>query len=802
MLKRAFYQDSKSFWLFVEQRLKNSKVVVVTPSPQMADRVRKYTQNSHHTVVTMGNFTNDLALSLGFDEKNIKKKSELILYLSSLAKKQFKLSHQEFFTAFNVFTELRGVSSDIVVVESILDEYLPSVREWVLSFYEALMKKNWLDEHGLYVALAEALDQRDTLESSDIEYIFYGFKHITGSQVDLLVKLSKVHDVYVPYRKSIHEKSWGSDWIEWLAFDAEDIEVECHNSAQSKKDSISIVDFHSGGMSLKLADIFNESSTPRDIVIGQKKLEPSHILMIPHNHLNFKISYDFFEIEEQEILSYIHHSDMKIGSVRKRLETLVAGYDFQSSHDFKKLKVVLLLMDIIGRYNRNEESYLDVFDLKVIFEVLKLDIPRLNLTSFLTNSKSQSRLLGLEDISDPYLKDGSILILSSQFSTFRGVSTLYSEKVEKFISSISPMRRSELEDDWLQEDILEVLQDKRVTILLEKDLLEKEPRWRELFSKFSNESKVLTSSQTINFTKPFEAKKVQNVERPTKSNHYSATRIQAYIDCDLAYYYKYVKPIFPNFLFETELEPRELGTLEHDVIAEYYNKNTEVDLTSLNLCVSEKFDDYLIRENKRLEEIKKESLLSEIFHFSKTGLEFLYHLKDVLKLEDDFSFEAKIHELFPDLARSGAIDCSYISQDKVVVIDFKRSKGSVPKEPHIMEFIKIQFLFYLNLVKQKTKIHEPHRYFMGYLCLGSIEKSLVWADDLTQEELMAAGYPKSIFKKSDKLFDVMESYPAWERKIIEQMESQVNFSPNPREKSVCTFCELKNICDRGIHSES
>ena len=783
MLKLPLYQDLSSLWSSMSKL--DGKFLIVCPSPAIADATRKRVPDSMN-VVTMANFSQDLAKSLNIDLEKFRRKSELLFHLSFYAHEAFNIGFQEFLTAFNVFTELRGVSSNIVVIETVLDEYLPKIKEWVLAFYEYINLTGWIDEHGLYESISNGLDHQKSKINDSI--IFYGFNHLTGSQVDFIKKLASDLDIYLPYRKSIYENSWPTDWISWFANNSEAFDIE---PVKPLLNESHVYEFTENDLAqkLKLALI---KSPGADILFAKKGLEAKDIISIPHNDLSFKIGYDFFDLELERIFTSYSSSYDQASFVIYKIKKEVEELEFQSPSDFKKLKVLSLLAEKLSIFP--DEHTVGVFEWGVLEEVLKLDLPRLNLTSFFSEQSDQYRLMSLSDIDDPDISENSVLILSSASSPFKGATELFSEEVEKHISSISPMRRTSLEDEILIEHLKELIFEKKLKVFVEKSIEDKEPKWLELIQDLGDIEEFIVARESGKHQLQLAGEKRDDLKN---SEYFSATRLQTHLDCHLFYYYKYVDPVFPNFSFETEMEPRELGSLEHEIIAKYCEQFQEIDDSQIREISQQVLDEYLIKENKRLDEFRKLSFLENMIQYAQVGIQACLDIQKSMGLKSMPLFERRIKEEFPKLNRSGAIDFSYFENKELVLVDFKRGAGGIPSWTEISEYLKIQFLFYLNLAKERVNVRELNHYFMGYLCLSDIEKSMLWVSDDLKADLMEKGYPSVIFKKYD-IIEAFAEYPQWEKDYIDKIQKQSRFLPTPRKKEVCRYCELKNICSRGV----
>lgn len=789
MVEVILYENSGDFWESFKKLRGDTPLRVIAPNPRIADNMRRVLPGDQYLIQTIPSFIDDIANDLGFDTSLFKKKSDLFFSLGIWAKENHSMSFNEFFSVFNIFTELRSITVHRSLAESILDEFLPKIKSYVLGLYDYFEEKNWIDEHLLYEKLSQKIHHLH--EKSG--FVFWGFRHMSGTQVDFLTRLGESFSVYIPYRKSIFERSWSSDWIKW--FETNESSLLKLGEKKSPPSSLRYIEFLPGKLSLYLHQFFEKDLSSRSIILGQSTLNDDDILTIPHQDIAFKLPFEFWGNSLKKIENILIRKRGKPDEVVQIIDRKIECILRENKVNFQALKVLSSVKKLLKTFKGSER--MGDFTWRLIFEKLKLDLPRVNMVSSFSKEKKKYSLHSLSDLDDPNISNEPILILSEDYVSFRSESEqIFSESIEKKISCLAPMRRSEVDNYHLEEDLKEIFGDKNPVIFLEKDYLTKEPNWKELLDQFTLE-RIKLDDFSLPLGKNSKGR-IQEVrlEGPSGGNSFSPSRIQSYLDCELAYYYKYVYPIFPDYSFEEDLEPRELGSLEHEIISSYCESNSSFSRDRLKDISLDYLNQHIVKNNKRISQVQRGYFLDELILLSERGVNFYFDLKNIFNFSDLFIFEREVKKNVSDYLKRGFIDASLFNESQIILIDFKRSPYSIPTAREIFELMSVQILFYLNIL-DKSYMKENIRYCIGYFCLRNPSRSLLWADDETKDQLEEMGY-RGIQKKSELLWNSFGIYPRYEEEIIKKIKSQKIFKANPRKKEVCTYCDLKSICDRGL----
>ena len=219
---------------------REKKSVFLAPSPKIADAIRsrlhKQAQFSIDSI-TVFNFVSSLMKSLGEDFE-FTKKSELMLGFSTVFNQKFpQLGIEEFEKAYTLFSEYRSFALDVSLVEELLDRENPQVAEAIRLFWLLLENQQWLDEHGAYDRVSKDIARAEfSLLKEDLAYdqiVLWGFKHLTGVQVEFLKNLSRIVDVFLIIPSEIVPLLESRHWYSWLV-DTSRIE-KCVKKESTKK---------------------------------------------------------------------------------------------------------------------------------------------------------------------------------------------------------------------------------------------------------------------------------------------------------------------------------------------------------------------------------------------------------------------------------------------------------------------------------------------------------------------------------------------------------------------------------------
>lgn len=311
MLQLVYYGAPQQFIEEMSTKWSSGETIWVAPSPSKTDALREQLQavlKTQVSSITMAKFLSELVAAcpdktLG---EKVKRKADLLLIFGALRSKYAPdLSFEEFTLAYNIFSEVRSFSLDLVAMESVLAEYDEKIRKAVLLFWQLLEGLNYFDEHALTAALAENLRGFDFYEGQQRNFIFWGFAHLNGQQIDLLKALSIRHNVIVPLPAQIQGQLKRSDWPSWL--------VDHKTSETVLEKDISVIKVKRQWINTRTTSVAMKSwvdEHPKQkvqILIGVNKLTPNDLHLIPLDNFICKVPIDWTQIER----SSFHETDRK-----------------------------------------------------------------------------------------------------------------------------------------------------------------------------------------------------------------------------------------------------------------------------------------------------------------------------------------------------------------------------------------------------------------------------------------------------------------------------------------------------------
>lgn len=758
---------------------------VVTPSPQMADIIRRRINNSNIDVITISKFMRDELSVLKGDSisENYRGKAELLLLLSSLWK-QLEVpnsSYELFQRCFRLLTDLRSFSMSADVLETALEEFDPSIAHGVLRMHQVLEGLDIYDEHRSYFELSEQLRSGDIPITYETErtIVFAGFDFLSASQVDLLKSYAIRDEVIVPVYESVYENRSALDWVSWL--DSDNSEVTVLDEGRPKK-TAKLSFFPKNYLNKALGEKLKATTEKAQIILGERNssyekiqqalLAPSRFKS-PTNIINDKVK----QVGELLRESLPIETEAALGQIESEMAEAI------ESQDFRAIRALQLWTATISEWSELSASneVIEEFDLRILEEATHLDSPRVFQTA-MSKGEFRAEIKGLKELDD--LSKGSLKIfcVSGEFSSPKANFTQFTEGVEKYLGSIGPLRRAELEFLALKEKLIDTL-DEKSFFLVEEGVLESDQGWKSFFEEIDTEIK----SAPLSFNKVTSYHQVayENSDLPILS----ATRLQTYLDCPRKYLFKYNLKYSPEYMVEDQLDPLELGRVQHAIIETYVNENAVYEENKHIELASKLVDEIAKKKSLGASMIREHKL--ESLSNTRDAIERLLLLKGQEGVS--ISFESPIKE--PGFR--GSIDCIIEKNETVLLVDFKRGKGSITTQKGFKEYQKIQLWFYANHWEFQGK-----SLALGYICLSDPASSLLFfSDDNSRDDLKGAFDGKTC-DLSKNFVDLFENYKNYESLAIERLKNDEEFPPRPLEPKVCGYCDLNKFCPRraGAHN--
>jgi CRISPR/Cas system-associated exonuclease Cas4 (RecB family) len=760
------------------------ETVIVTPSPIIADSIRS-SIDSKYDVVTIAKFISNYLeffnIDLGDQYKNKSQlMTELILVWKTLNP---NLGYEEFKKSFNLFTDLRSYSVDFDTISSVLHEYDETQKNSVLAYYQYLSTQQIHEEHSRYFLLSESIREYsvDLIENKR-NIIFVGFTFLSATQVDLVKALSILHNVYIPFPKEVYELSTDADWIKWL----EDYKTK-KNLVDSKPIRKPLKTSYFSKKNLSSALKAKNDNTSGDVLFLSKRSKINEFFATAVKESYFKTKSSLLENPLERIFKEIENEyfpDIDSSVIATDLLLFLKSElkIKMQKQDFLGIKSCTLCLNIFSNYIEKSvrNSEFSLIDFKLMKEVALLDAPRTSF-SVLSQNKSQSKIYDLSNLDEIDRRSTRPLYICacSEFASLGASDKTYTETVESMLFEIGPIRRGAFEFAINKQQIVEKFDDS-VELIMETNLLNTDLHLNSIFSDYELDEMHLPKTY---FQNPIEES--LNVE-PIDVRDISVTRLQSYIECPRKYYLSHIDKRSLFIEFDSTLKAVDLGRIEHKVIEEYFKLQNEWNEEVFQSVVNSQLA--IAIETRSIEETSIMSAEIEVYEYARNGVEYILKM-----LETEPSLELYFEKDFKkdgELLRIGRADCIGLTANKIFIIDFKRSQGSIPSKKEIETFNKIQTWFYLNAINDqysKTDI------YIGYICLADLSES-VFVSNMDEKKTWKQG--KFYFLKTFE--EAFEQYCEFEANVVTKLKEDMVFSVAPRDSKSCRYCDFSNICSRGI----
>ena len=765
--------------------------VYITPSPAKADGLRSLlVENASSDVVTIAKFTSELIKHLweGAEPPEVKRKADLLLIFGILKNKYLpELGYEQFTQAYNLFSDLRSFTLNEDALSTVMEEQAPDVAKAVELFWRLLDATGYLDEHGAYQKISEALRSFEEKEELKKTYIFWGFQHLNGQQIDLLKALSIRYQVVIPFPSALKEKLKKSDWLSWLR-ESKVKERDLTFIPQEPKATWLKVNSREIAMNLK------QILKPLDqIVLGVSKLSPLHMDIVPSRGVYYKIPHQLIQAELQELGYEIKmamkgkeaFSELEGFLQTKRNEIIKSLASKSAFKSFKALELYLESLESI-RSLTDEEIKVDRFFLKLLHEVVALNQPR---TSYVPVS-SEVLNIDLKDMSS--LEDVKrdrrvILCVDDRFDEIQGLGQNYTESIQKALSSLGPLKRNELELLFKQWEFHDLFSQGEIQVLMSESSLKHSLIGKRLFSDVN-----LAASDSI--AHHGERKIVDHLEKADKlsfSGSFSASKFQTYEDCPRRFYFNYVDKIFPTITLENDFDPLVKGTISHKIIEVFHKSQAKIE--ELPAIIKKVMAEFIQEKNLVLtpETFRKHEL--EFNHRSLNGIQFLNHIDELMgspvkwSIEEDFSFT-------DEYKLNGKIDCIGRHQNTIFLLDFKSTKYGASSNKEVEQLESLQLWAYAKAAARGIENFEHQSIVMGFITLDNPSESNLL---FTETELFERFKAAKICKQQVFKIPFAELFKSAQEKMLSvslAIQSEKIFPARPRKSDACTFCELTKVC--------
>ena len=754
------------------------ETLIVTPSPLISDAVREELLTKGlggtYSTLTISKFVGDL-LSGHTDNVELSSKYEIVQKLSlawiNLVGTE---SYNEFLSAYNLFSKLRGFSTDFLVLEEILDEYGTKIKNSLRAFWDFFEILGLVDEHEAYKKLRDTLDTNAPKDAPPLEgikkIVFWGFDYLSAVQIDFLRNLSKTYEVEIFYLHDLYTKRRSSDWISWVDNDLEEKE--------SSKENIQVEIFRFPKFRFAQRDI-QALRGEKNIVFPVSNLEIENILEIESTSYKFSASVDIFSEKNEMIrLELKAFCSKKFKDLLSFLEK--KKLEVKKERLFRELKIYHLYKEVtlefLGLTDRvSEEEVFNEFYLENIFYLVSLKLPR-NQVLPISLEEKKMKCLSLNEYLNSFTGK-CLLIGTSYFQGLKGSPEKMSELVSKKLSSLGPLYNNQQKFNLFHLKLANDLKKKKVFLALEEALEEIDSGWSEILKNLDVTNTFLTAKNAVELG----GELTEAIERPKYTRgqqKLSFSKLQCYLECPKKFHFEYVESFssFPDY--SHRLRADELGNLEHKLIETYLKKYKKLEDQSLRALAFEMVHMHFKKRDVLVDKVEYGKITEEVYTYARHGIESLlsfYHELGGTNLH----FE----QLVQDEQTMGRIDCLVETEKGSYIFDFKRSGASIPSKAQIEKLDKIQLPFYLSKTKDVVL-------GVGYLDLSQPQESIVF---LFNEEKVTS------LKSSKLKYEELKSdYLALEKETLLRLELETEFLARPRNAKVCDFCSMQNICERGL----
>ena len=788
------YQTLKNLLRF-EFLDSNEKATIVCPNPQVADDIRDRLgkDQTNFETVTVSFFTKNL-FQVYLPEQEIYRKTKLLMELGTLFKGKFPhLPQEQFFSAFNIITDLRSFSVSLEHMEDVLEKMEPDLAEIIKWFLAYMDHQDITDEQSGYKKLSEEIRHNPSLmiENSAPQIVFLGFSHLSASQVDLIGSMAIGRKVFVPIQKEVLKSSKMTDWTKWVEIASNDV-VELNEEQLAPE--IKFAFFPKDRLSKTLTSYFKEIPTDSpQVVLPVGTPSFSEINEVPLFSTFFKTSSEHFDLILTRVFEDLEQLILNNGDIEKNILgdfILKKANTFKKSKNFRYLKVWLEVFKTFNDWQGLSDinNNFKAFDLRLFQEVIGLNLPRVSSIP-LSESIYEGTLRGVDGIFSLNDDKNKVLCVSSNHAAFGSIKDKYSEDILEVISSIGPIQSKDLEVRILKSKLIELIGSPKMTLFIENGLKDENLHWAEIWNAFPNKEEIHIGDSEYEPPGDF-LQDMTDVEHYEARMKLSASRMQSYLDCPRKYFFEYIMDVsFFNEL-DNQLSPAELGTLEHDLIDKYMQANEEFDRNRLEKLCEDSLNE--LCEKKEVSDLEYHQALSELIQYSENGILELFKLKKIYP-KVKFSFEVPL----VGERVSGKADClAQLTENSWALIDFKRSDFSVPSGKQVKELEKIQLWYYSSFLNLGLSDLQ----FFTYMNLSDPSGSLLFAMDkeigsfLKEGNFLSGanpqffkGEPEESFDKFEELFDI----------TIKSLDEEKSFKANPKKPDVCTFCSVKELCDKG-----
>lgn len=416
-----------------------------------------------------------------------------------------------------------------------------------------------------------------------------------------------------------------------------------------------------------------------------------------------------------------------------------------------------------GEVYREYSPELDHFFFTILKKVVELNSPRNFFVPL--NQSLENKVIDFNTLKFNNINKSLILTFTKDSSPFSKKETKYPDSIIKILKTLGPIRRGGLDSLYAKFEFEEVLKRTDVALFVEDGLLETDVGLRDVLKNFNLE----LVDQPIDFKVKNKVDVFSNLIqlKKNKSHSFSASKLQTFYDCPRKYYVNFIEKLDERPLKKIGIAPDEIGSLEHLIIAGYFQGNQSLIESELVKLCREKLDHHIESHNLIVEFDEYNEVLYELIEYTGNGLIFLFNLK-YNSPEAIFKFEV---QLPPNNFRiNGFIDCIVETKEGDFIFDFKRSSASIGTKKDLISFEKLQLWIYFWAIRGNQKVVK-----IGYINISDIEKS----------QIIEIDEQSNINEFEKKL-----------NSLVTEMSQEIFYFPKPRNENICKYCNIEMICPK------
>ncbi len=794
--------DGMNLNLNLREELENWDIIC--PNPSIADAMRssvaRYQGPLHFETHTINKFLQDLFVKF-YPEQSVVRKSYLLKYLATIWKNIYPDQRDSFFhQAFNVFTDLRSFTLNPTLIEDILEHYDEVVAGAIRYFWKIVESENLVDEHQAYQNILNALSDPRFQDHGELfakGIMFTGFTHLSGNQVELLKFIGKYTDVILPIPAEVMKESLRTDWVDWVKTQADTIDEKEPHRFQTP---LKRYTFARGQGNLVFNDLFEKEGNGNILFINSS-IGMKEILEVPSRHNFYKSELDLFDGLMKKTVEQIEERFLKNLGDSAQAEDIISYLNSQQREitikPNKSLKDFLEIK-LLGTFAREIEDWAELsqinevianFDMQILIEMTKLNLPRSFNIPVLKEVKHS--ILSLKEMYQMDLGEKNYIFADAGHDLSMGGATQYPKDVQEILITLGPMRRKGLDLLFYISQIKELLASENSTLLLESGLEKHDSTWSHLLADFEvqdqqssiKREKIAIKSEEIDLSS------FSGVEK------LSPTRMQSYLECPRKYYYQYILKLGAEPDKVEAVDSRVLGDIEHKVVQDYLKDDhpwsEEIFEKILDDTLNKEMPSYYHEDKALYDEI-----YAEVRFFAKQSIHELLKLRNI---DPEIRFEVE-RKMESDEAIGSADVIGFSKKMGPILLDLKRSSGSIPLKAEVEDLKKIQLWYYLNFSLGKDVLPESYA-LMGYINLSDPENSLVFYQDPDiNGKLMGAGFlsQEALVPFKEDIRTYLASFQELYAKTLNGMNVEKNFEINPESASSCNYCPGAAICSRKI----